>query len=183
MTRTVLIVALACALALCLGATEKQTSGHYLKTSVFGAAGSPGASPSFSGNGTLGQSTPPGIGLGTAKALYAGFWQIRHGGAYPTAVDRPPPLRNELSAVRPNPFNPSTTVEYAVSSGGAVSLRIYDLKGELLRNLVDEVQPPGRYAIRWDGTGDDGRALASGLYLCRMEIDGFAAVRKMLMLK
>jgi hypothetical protein len=65
----------------------------------------------------------------------------------------------------PNPFNPSTIIDYQIPVSGHVSLKIYDVLGREVRNLVDEVKPAGHYTIQFDGS-----KLASGIYYCLLTI-------------
>lgn len=80
----------------------------------------------------------------------------------------------------PNPFNPATNIRYTVPAGGyrRTSLRVYDMLGREVATLVNEVKPPGTYAVRWDATG-----LASGVYFYRLEAGSFTSVKKLLLLK
>jgi hypothetical protein len=69
----------------------------------------------------------------------------------------------------PNPFNPRTTLRFSLVEDGAVDLRIYDISGRQVRILAaGEHFGAGRHEIEWHGTGEKGRALASGLYLCQL---------------
>lgn len=80
----------------------------------------------------------------------------------------------------PNPFNPRTTIHYALPEPVAVRLAIYDTTGRLVRLLQDdERRPAGQYRVAWDGRGNDGREVASGVYYCRMSSDGFSATKIM----
>jgi hypothetical protein len=84
----------------------------------------------------------------------------------------------------PNPFNPSTTIYYDVPSGGGnVSLRVYDVSGRLVRTLVDGHETEGSKSITWDGTGDRGQSIASGIYFYRMSAPGFNETKKMVLLR
>jgi hypothetical protein len=84
----------------------------------------------------------------------------------------------------PNPFNPATTIAYELPAQGTVTLRIYDVGGKLVRNLVDAVQPEGRHTITWSGVDDAGRRAVSGVYLYRLTFKGAVVdTKKMLMLK
>ncbi len=70
---------------------------------------------------------------------------------------------------QPNPFNPSTTINYTIRDAMPVSLDIYDLRGRLIRRLVnDRWREPGTHDVVWDGRSGNGRAVASGVYLCQM---------------
>jgi len=87
----------------------------------------------------------------------------------------------------PNPFNPETTITVAldaaaVAAGGTVRLGIFDLRGRRVRDLG--VRPAGAWLeVRWDGTDDLGRSVASGRYLCRVSSGPRVAVRPMLLVK
>jgi hypothetical protein len=84
----------------------------------------------------------------------------------------------------PNPFNPTTVIRYDVpADGGLVTLRIYDVGGRLVRELVDGTQPPGRRQAVWDGRDERGARAASGVYFCRLTAPGFEATRKMTLLQ
>jgi hypothetical protein len=65
----------------------------------------------------------------------------------------------------PNPFNPSTSIAFELPRGMRVRLAVYDVRGGLVRNLIDEVQPAGRREVLWDGRDAAGQAAASGVYL------------------
>lgn len=78
----------------------------------------------------------------------------------------------------PNPFNPSTTIEFSLLHSGFVTLKIYNILGEEVAVLVSEKLNAGSYRYRWDASG-----LASELYLYRLEINQYASVRKALLLK
>ena len=85
--------------------------------------------------------------------------------------------------VYPNPFNPEVTIAWEVKESGCVRLSIHSAAGQLVRTLVDAERPAGRYSVAWDGRGDFDRAMASGVYLCRMEAGDHRAVRKMLLIR
>lgn len=69
----------------------------------------------------------------------------------------------------PNPFSASTTIAYALSAAADVRVRVYDLKGALVRELVNGNVAGGRYAVAWDGTDRNHAPVASGLYFYRVE--------------
>ena len=76
-----------------------------------------------------------------------------------------------------------TRVSFSLKEKGHVSLRIYDVSGRIVRNLVDEIRDAGSYETVWDGTNDGGRPTASGIYFCRMEADGYERTLKMVLLR
>jgi len=77
------------------------------------------------------------------------------------------PLAMELAAY-PNPFNPRTTIAYAVPKAGPVKMDVYDLRGRHVHNLVDGDQGAGRHQLTWNGTDARGRSVATGVYFVRL---------------
>ncbi|MDH5186580.1 MAG: T9SS type A sorting domain-containing protein, partial [candidate division WOR-3 bacterium] len=73
-------------------------------------------------------------------------------------------LNSPIFMNSPNPFNRSTAIKYSVRKSGEVSIKIYDIAGKLVRNLVNDNKKPGTYSIRWNGTDDSGRKLPAGVY-------------------
>ncbi len=181
MYRSVILLTLA-SLGL-LWAPSIDAAGFELKSSVIGAAGSPGSSASFNSNGTLGQSSSIGPGGSTTFVLTGGFWSKLQTatGIFEAAI--PPIFRNALLPNAPNPFNPVTSINFEVSKQSPVIITIFNIKGQAVRNLVREVREPGRYEILWDGKNNQGRQLASGVFFCQFQVGEFSDVRKMLLLK
>jgi subtilisin family serine protease len=83
----------------------------------------------------------------------------------------------------PNPFNPTTTIRYDLTRGGRVSLTVYDVLGRRVARLVDERQEAGPHAAVWDGAGDAGERVASGVYVYRLVAGDVERSRKMVLLK
>ncbi|MBT4503537.1 MAG: T9SS type A sorting domain-containing protein, partial [Gemmatimonadetes bacterium] len=83
----------------------------------------------------------------------------------------------------PNPFNPETTIGYDVAEKGSVRLRVYDVAGQVVRELIDSVQPAGSYRVVWDGRDKDGAQVANGVYLYELTAGDYRAIRKMTMMK
>ena len=106
-------------------------------------------------------------------------------GSIPARIveDREIPEVYRLSQNYPNPFNPQTTIPYDAAKSGTVRLAIYALSGQRIRTLVGGERPTGRYSTVWDGTDDAGRAVGSGVYLCRMEAGDFRATCKVLLMR
>jgi hypothetical protein len=93
-------------------------------------------------------------------------------------------IQFELYPCHPNPFNPSTVIEYDVAAGGGrVRLEIYNVHGQLVRELVDKHQSEGRKSVLWDGTDNRGAQVASGVYFCKLRAAGFSKTLKMTLLK
>ena len=78
----------------------------------------------------------------------------------------------------PNPFNPTTTIRYALPQAAEVELTVYNMAGQLVQTLVVEHQSAGSYAVKWDAAG-----WAAGLYFYRLQAGEFRQVKKMLLLK
>lgn len=85
----------------------------------------------------------------------------------------------------PNPFNPSTTIAYDIAEGNDVQVRlnIYNIRGQLVRTLVDESKSEGSYLVQWDGTTNNGQQVSSGVYFYRLQAGDFNQTRKMVILK
>ena len=82
---------------------------------------------------------------------------------------RPEPERLRLQAA-PNPFNPSTTIRYAIELPGLVKISVFDVAGRHVRTLVSRRHlSAGTHTVTWNGTDDAGRAAASGVYIVRLE--------------
>ena len=96
-------------------------------------------------------------------------------------TDRPATFR--LKPNFPNPFNPETVIIYEVPVSSPVKLSIYDLRGQLIRRLLQGEQAPGFHQVSWDGRDDAGQPVASGIYLYRLEADNFHATRKLNLLR
>jgi len=100
-----------------------------------------------------------------------------------SAFEQIVPDRPELGQNVPNPFNPSTRIDFSLPADGRTVMRIYDARGREVRMLLSGVLPAGDHALTWDGTDDDGRELASGTYFYQLEADGKLQTRKSLLLK
>jgi len=131
----------------------------------------------------------PGYGIAPGTVLHYSYSRIIDGmeGARSAEVEitfqGSVPTKFALHPNYPNPFNPSTHIEFALPRPGHVTARIYDVTGRLVRTLVDEDLPAAVHARVWDGTDDSGRQVASGTYYLKLTAPGHAAVQKMLMVK
>ncbi len=86
----------------------------------------------------------------------------------------------------PNPFNPSTVIEYTSGLAGGpvasdVSLVVYDILGREVAVLVNEQKPAGSYSVQWDGTDGHGRQVSSGVYLYRLSAGSFTQTKRMVL--
>lgn len=89
-----------------------------------------------------------------------------------------------LSQNYPNPFNPETTIKYQLAESADVTLKVYNLLGQEVVSLVNDVQVAGNYTVSWDGKNSFGRPVASGIYIFRLEAgDKFHLSKRMMLLK
>jgi len=102
--------------------------------------------------------------------------QINYGGPsnVPSLVKDEPRLLPNV----PNPFNPSTSINYELPADSHVRLSVYDLSGRLVRVLTDTPMTAGRHSVRWDGRDVQGQSSASGIYFVRMNAGGKTGLRK-----
>jgi hypothetical protein len=78
----------------------------------------------------------------------------------------------------PNPFNPTTTINYQIPASGNVSIKVYDILGNEVGNLVDSYKETGKYEVSFDAS-----SLASGVYIYRLTANDYVNVKKMVLLK
>jgi hypothetical protein len=95
------------------------------------------------------------------------------------------PKSFSLSQNYPNPFNPSTRIDYSVSEKEAIDVQliIYDLRGRMIRILIDEEKQPGRYSVYWDGKDNQGKAVSSGAYIYKIIVGAYSSSRKMIIIR
>lgn len=103
----------------------------------------------------------------------------------PVAASVPAADTTELGLTfSPNPFAPSTTISFGVPDpGGHVAVSIHNMAGKLVRRLVNTEMHPGRQAVTWDGGGERGESLGSGVYFCRIETVGQSEQKKLVLLR
>lgn len=88
------------------------------------------------------------------------------------------PLNYELKQNYPNPFNPETKINYSIPSSNFVTLKIFDMAGKEIMQLVNEKQTAGNYSVRFNAAG-----ISSGTYFYKLSADGFSDVKKMVVVK
>jgi hypothetical protein len=92
--------------------------------------------------------------------------------------------RNSMDQNYPNPFNPTTTIKYEVKDAGMVSLKIYNVAGQLVKTLVNENQLAGVvHTAEWNGRNDTGQFVSSGVYFYKLTAPSFTMTKKMVLLK
>jgi hypothetical protein len=112
-------------------------------------------------------------------------------GAHPVAKCNPThipvvpelPVKTVLRHCAPNPFNPTTTIQFDLASQTQVSLRIYDVSGRLVKTLIHKVMPQARHRITWDGDDNHGNRVATGVYFLRLSAGDAVQTRKMVLIK
>lgn len=90
---------------------------------------------------------------------------------------------NALAQNYPNPFNPTTTISFSLARSANASLSIYDVRGSLVRRLVDERKDRGIHRVVWDGMNSGGQRVASGVYFYKLIAGSFTDTKKMTTLK
>ncbi|MCD4819977.1 MAG: right-handed parallel beta-helix repeat-containing protein [Candidatus Cloacimonetes bacterium] len=95
----------------------------------------------------------------------------------------PKPEKVHLSQNYPNPFNPLTKISYSLPQEEQVSLKIYNIKGQLVKTLVKAKQEVGNYTIEWNSTDSVNKVVSSGIYLYKLETKSKAIQKRMLLLK
>jgi len=109
-------------------------------------------------------------------------------GAFPTqgaleVEERTRPMEFSLSQNVPNPFNPVTTIRFALPEAGHVTLAVYDINGRLVRNLAAGRLEAGQHSVVWDGRDGTGRAVASGVYVYRLTAPQGVVMRRMVLVR
>ena len=83
----------------------------------------------------------------------------------------------------PNPFNPTTTIPFAIKDRSHVTLTIYNIRGQVVRTLVDGTLEAKSYGLTWDGRDDNGQPVSSGVYFYKLIAGDFQDVRKLVLTK
>lgn len=93
------------------------------------------------------------------------------------------PANYSVSQNYPNPFNAVTTIEYSLPQQSGVFITIYNLSGQCVAVIKNDIEDAGYHRASWDGTNAWGAAVASGMYIFRIVADDYYAYRKMVVLK
>jgi hypothetical protein len=94
-----------------------------------------------------------------------------------------PVVATELHGNYPNPFNPETTISFSVKDKGHVKVNIYNVKGQLVKTLVNDNMNAGKHTIVWNGRDNAGKAVSSGVYFYKMSAGKYSSTKKMIMMK
>ena len=106
---------------------------------------------------------------------------ITHGTSEPAVDVQAAPF--ELKGNFPNPFNPETIIKFNLPQASAVSLKVYNILGQVVNTLVDEPLDAGSHSVMWNGTNAQGRDVASGVYFYRINAGGYESIEKMTLLR
>ncbi|MBU8922552.1 MAG: T9SS type A sorting domain-containing protein [Bacteroidales bacterium] len=89
----------------------------------------------------------------------------------------------DLLPVAPNPFNPVAKIGFTLANDEHVKISLFDIRGRKVLDLVDEVYPPGKHGVSWEGRDSSGRRVSSGVYFARLSVGGSNFTRRMLLIK
>jgi hypothetical protein len=93
------------------------------------------------------------------------------------------PGESGLLMISPNPALSEFQIKYALSYGSHVDVKIYDVTGRIVTTVVDDTQEAGRHGVRWRCEDDDGNAVPSGTYFCRLQAGDFTDMKKMVVVR
>jgi len=100
-----------------------------------------------------------------------------------TAAPDLPSSTSYLAQNAPNPFNPRTTIAFVLGADGHAALEVFDLRGRLIRTLIDQQLTAGEHSVIWDGVDQAGRSVSAGTYLYRVRSGSWSEQRKMTLLE
>ncbi len=93
------------------------------------------------------------------------------------------PLEIKLIGNYPNPFNPVTNISYSIIEAGYVKLEVYNLRGQLVKTLFNEIKETGKHITSWDGTDNSNKPVSSGVYFYKIYSGKFTSTKKMMLMK
>ena len=93
------------------------------------------------------------------------------------------PIANALYQNSPNPFNPQTRIRFDLKENAPVSLEIYNMKGQKVKQLINSQISAGQHSAIWNGKDDNDKTVSSGIYFYKFKTGNYQATKKMLLLK
>ncbi len=186
-----LAVALATALDdVAIEPKELATPANDLSWFAIGRSGTESASGGYVLSGSIGQADASMQAAGGYE-LIGGFWANRALGSGATDVGpgtgepagQTLPLRFQMHPIRPNPFNPATLIDFDLPGPRRVVIRLYNVRGERVCNLLDAMRPGGRHSVQWHGRDDRGVQVGSGVYIVTIEAGADRARQKLTLLR
>ena len=123
----------------------------------------------------------PNLNLATSNSIS----NLSKAGKAPTESGNQTSIPSEFQLFQnhPNPFNPETTIRFALPEASHVEITIYNTRGQIIHRLVSQNYPVGEHAMKWDGQNDLGADVASGTYLYKIQAGEFTATRKMALVR
>lgn len=152
-------------------------SQHQIPFSVIGSGGVSQTNAGYILTGTLGE---PFIGeaVSSSNTAYSGFWYLYYEDVVSSIEDEAIPRHFALEQNFPNPFNPTTTIKFALPERNLVQIRLYTIIGEEVLLLVNEEMNQGWYEIKLNMN-----SFSSGVYIYRMNAGNYVSTRKMMLIK
>ena len=134
------------------------------------------------------QGVPTGVYSYYLTAVYSGDWESESGNTveidHTDANGIQTPFINSLNGNYPNPFNPETAIYFSVAQTSSfVSLEIYNLKGQKIKTLINEILSAGSHSVVWNGTDKNEKPVSSGVYLYKMKTGNYVSTKKMILMK
>ena len=93
------------------------------------------------------------------------------------------PSNFEIYSPYPNPFNNTIAIDYKLFSNSFVKIRVYDIRGRLIKNIINEKQNSGFKSIKWNATNNKGQTVSAGKYILRIKIGNFKKTKNIILLK
>ncbi|HOD53432.1 MAG TPA: S8 family serine peptidase, partial [Candidatus Cloacimonadota bacterium] len=93
------------------------------------------------------------------------------------------PAFNALEQNYPNPFNPTTSIAFSLKQNSPVKLTVYNIKGQVVKSLINEKMNAGSHSITWNGKDNQNKSVSSGIYFYKLESHDFTSTRKMMLIK
>ncbi|MBD3222545.1 hypothetical protein GF314_15025 [bacterium] len=168
---------------------EDHVPGTYLESAVIVADHEASGSRVISVNHSLARVLsdrhhgPPDSPLPASSLLVGALLELAGEEGISVPVAAPDAAAGLALSAYPNPFNPRVTLQLALPVAGRTSVDLFDVRGRLVRRLVDGELPAGVQAVVWDGTDDRGRHLSAGLYVARLRSGGEDRLQKLVLLK
>jgi len=156
------------------------------------------SSPIMDGNGIIYLPTEHGylyaIDSGTNAGPADSPWPMKGANQYntnkvcgdtgPVFVEAEMPVDFALLSNYPNPFNPKTTIEFSLKTPGVVNLAVYNMAGQMIRELLSDISmTPGVHSVIWNGHDDNGQPVSSGVYFTRIRMGNTMVSRGMMLVK
>jgi len=93
------------------------------------------------------------------------------------------PTAELLGQNYPNPFNPTTTIAYNMIEEGNVSIEVFNIRGQLVKTLINEHMTVGEHTLVWEGTNNNSQKVSSGMYFYKMKSGNYSSTKKMILMK